>query len=280
MDINKKQVLIQSCFLCDSKKLRLLWKEDCYLAFECKDCKVVFCPVFQDVNLYNESYFSQWYIRCRYKRKRYLKKLLRRIEILFDIKPGRVLDIGCGTGLLLEIMKEKSYKVIGIDTSFFAYKYCKDKKLEVSCCSLNNAEYAPSSFDIITLFDVIAHLRNPASYLREIRIILKDTGLLVIKTPYHPQIFFRLANLFRFTRKSKSMLHIPAQVFHFTPDSIKKLLSSNGFEALHIIKINDIPSFFISFSFKSIVIFLSQLFLKIFHYHDSMIVVARKRFPI
>ncbi|MCM8822294.1 MAG: class I SAM-dependent methyltransferase [Candidatus Omnitrophica bacterium] len=279
MDSDKIQILGLFCPLCGGDT-ELIWKDN-LIARRCKKCGVIFCPSSKETtSIYDESYFERWYIKSRFKRKRYIRKLIEKIGKAWPLQPGNLLDIGCGVGIFLEIMKENGWKISGTEVSPYACRYCEKKEFDVVCCQLEEAGFLSSYFDLITAFDVIAHLYKPQNYLREIYRILKKDGLLIIKTPHHPAFLFRFANIFRFTRKSKSLLHIPAQIFHFAPCSIKKFLSMNGFDILSTIRVNDIPAFFISFSLKSMFIFLEQLFLRIISGSDSLIVIARKKFPI
>ncbi len=279
MDSDKIQILKDCCPLC-AEKTELIWKEKNYTARRCISCGVIFCPASLVPSLYDEKYFNRWYIKNRIRRKRYLKKLLGRIEILSNLEPGSLLDVGCGTGFLMEVMTEKGWHCFGIDTSIFASDYCKKMGHNVICCDFKNAGFPDGFFDVVTVFDVIAHLETPQEYLKEIRRVLKDGGILIIKTPYHSPFFFRLLNMFRFAGRTRSLLHIPAQIFHFTPVSIRNLISTNGFDVLSVLRVNDMPAFLLSFSLKSTFVFIAQLMLRIIFGSDSTIIVARKKFHI
>lgn len=276
MDVDKTQILV--CPLCHSSA-RLIWKENKYRVVKCRMCSVISCLSGEKNSFtYGEDYFNRWYIRVEYKRKRYLKKLIKKISHFTRIPGGKLLDTGCGIGLLMEIMRENGWKTYGIDTSTFAYQYCKKKGLDVSLCQLKDAGFDSCFFDVVTVFDVLAHLQNPVVFLKGIYEILKENGILIIKTPSHPEILFRIASIFRFTGRSKSIVHIPAQIFHFTPHSLRNLLSKNDFETICTLRINEMPAFFLSFSPKTILVFAQQLLLRLISGSDSLILIARKKF--
>ncbi|MCS7180303.1 MAG: hypothetical protein NZ891_03005, partial [bacterium] len=71
---------------------------------------------------------------------------------------------------------------------------------------------------------------NPVLYLERCKSLLKNNGILIIKTPLHSNYIFFLSKIFSFTRKSKSILHIPAQIYHFNKNSIFKIAKMTGFE--------------------------------------------------
>jgi len=256
----------------------LIWSDKNYFARKCKRCHVIFSSTNTFVK-YDEKYFSTWYIKPYFKRKRYFEKLLKKIENCIEIPCGKLLDAGCGTGIFLEIAKKHSFDVCGIETSLFAVQYCKERGFDAICCDIKKSDFPDNYFDVVTMFDVIAHLENPLGYLNHIRKLLKNEGIIIIKTPYHPLLLFKIAQLLGFTGMSKGLLHIPAQIFHFTPLSLKNLLSFAGFDTMCILKVNEMPSFFLSFSPKTMASFFVQLILKIIYGADSVVIIGKKVQP-
>ncbi|MCX8082113.1 MAG: class I SAM-dependent methyltransferase [bacterium] len=230
------------CPLCKNQG-RLIWKEKQYKVYRCKDCSVAFlhpAPETPEI-IYSEKYFQQWYIRYYKERKQYIEKLFTLIEKYID-KKGKLLDVGCGTGILLEVAKEKGWDVYGQDIAPFAINYCRSKGYIVYDKPLPELNLPEHSFDVITMFDAIAHLKDPVFYVNTCVKLLKPGGYLIIKTPYHPPYLFFLANILSFTGKSRSLLHIPAQVFHFSEKSLILMLFTN-FKLLKNKRINDFSSF-------------------------------------
>lgn len=223
-----------NCPVCEGKNY-LIWKERQYRAYRCKKCTVVFLhPLPENPStVYNEDYFRKWYLKYYPQRKVYTGKLFLRIERYAGTK-GKLLDVGCGTGILMEVAKEKGWDVYGQDVSPFAVDYCRKKGFEIYDKFLPELNLPENSFDLITMFDVIAHLKAPFSYIDFCSKLLKPGGHLVIKTPYHPPALFLLANLLSFTGKSRALLHIPAQIFHFNRSSF----TTENFSQYDIIFVN------------------------------------------
>ncbi len=227
------------CPVCKVKSY-LIWRERQYRVYRCKNCKVAFLyPLPEDTSfIYNDAYFKNWYIKYHSERKNYIKKLFSIIERDIELK-GKLLDVGCGTGILLEVAKEKGCEVYGQDISPFAVTHCRNKGFDVYDKPLPELNLPENSFDIITMFDVIAHFKDPVSYIKTVAKILKQGGYLIIKTPYHSPLLFFLSNLLSFTGKSRALLHIPAQIFHFNYQSLNLLLSNNNLKLINSIIIDD-----------------------------------------
>lgn len=232
------------CPLCKGKSYRI-WKERNYKVYRCRKCTVAFLnPVPENVEkIYSEDYFQKWYIRFYNERRRYIEQLFSLIEKYIKGK-GKLLDVGCGVGILLEVAKEKGWEVYGQDISNFAVDYCRNKGFfNVYNKPLPELNIPEHSFNVITMFDVIAHLKDPLSYINTCIKLLKPGGYLIIKTPYHSPLLFFIANILSFTGKSKSLLHIPAQIFHFTLQSQISMLSCN-LNLLYTNRIKDFSSLY------------------------------------
>ncbi len=95
----------------------------------------------------------------------------------------RVLDVGCGTGLLLKELGG-SCDAWGIDFSPLAINFCKERGLSnVSQGSATNMGFPNDSYDVILLLDVLEHIEDDAAVVREIHRVLKPGGLGIIFVP-------------------------------------------------------------------------------------------------
>ncbi|MDD3461617.1 MAG: class I SAM-dependent methyltransferase [Mesotoga sp.] len=95
----------------------------------------------------------------------------------------KILDIGCGTGIVLKKL-EKIGACYGIDISEEAILFCKKRKLKnVYKANAENLPFINESFDLITVLDVLEHIKNPQNVLNEINRILKNDGIAIITVP-------------------------------------------------------------------------------------------------
>ena len=98
----------------------------------------------------------------------------------------RVLDAGCGAGPGLRYLESRGYRSFGTD--LFEYPLTVARKL-VPVARVAQSDlrlpfpFAPASFDLVLLSEVIEHLADTATLLSECRRVLKDGGALVATTP-------------------------------------------------------------------------------------------------
>ena len=138
--------------------------------------------------------------------------------------PGRVLDIGCGRGLFLAHMKSAGYEAFGTQFSRPAANFIQQRYgIDVFVGELADSPYADSSFDLITLWHVLEHTRDPAEYLRRIRRLLKPGGHLFIEVPNAGCLTARWA------RGAWLHFDLPRHLAHFTSDHLGTLLGETGF---------------------------------------------------
>ncbi len=93
-----------------------------------------------------------------------------------------ILDAGCGTGRLAELMK-KYGNVTGIDMSNDALKLAKKRGIETQKASVTKLPFKNNSFDIVTSIDVITskHVKNDMDALKEFARVLKPNGMLLLR---------------------------------------------------------------------------------------------------
>ena len=103
------------------------------------------------------------------------------IRLVTELQPGSVLDVGCGGGLVLnELVRRHPATYVGVDAM---------PGVPAQGWTYRSADFTaglPASdgeFDLVVAGEVIEHVPNPDSLLREIRRVLSDDGVLVISTP-------------------------------------------------------------------------------------------------
>jgi SAM-dependent methyltransferase len=99
-------------------------------------------------------------------------------------RPGRLLDLGCGSGKFLRDMRELGWDVAGVDPDPKVASYLRHQYgLDVHQGSLEDAHIAEASFDVVTMNNVIEHLPDPIRTLQAVRRVLRPGGKLVVLTP-------------------------------------------------------------------------------------------------
>ena len=155
-----------------------------------------------------------------------VKNLKHLIDFISSIKPGKVLDVGCGPGFLLSALNNKWDKY-GVDVSQTALEHCS-KYAKVFCGKLPTLNFKEDMFDVVVMNHVIEHVSEPLEYIVKIRKILNVRGIFIIATPdFDSGCARRFGNNFR-------MLHDKGHISLFTSFSLVKLLEDYGFEIIHI----------------------------------------------
>lgn len=99
-------------------------------------------------------------------------------------KPGKLLDVGCGNGSFLSLMRSAGWDVSGIEPDPKAADLARQRLgIPIRGGELFEAGFGAGSFDAVTLQHVIEHVHDPIGVLSECRRILKPKGQLVIVTP-------------------------------------------------------------------------------------------------
>ena len=121
---------------------------------------------------------------------------------LRDTRPFRnlrLLDVGCGGGLVCEPMARLGARVVGTDPAAsvisVARSHARDHGLEIDyqCEDVENLSAKRQHFDIVLAMDVIEHVENPSRFVADCAGLLKPNGLLVSSTINRTPISFALA---------------------------------------------------------------------------------------
>lgn len=164
-------------------------------------------------------------------------------KILSIIKPNsRVLDIGCGEGELMEILRrEKNAKVWGIDKDINKVLICLSKGLNVIQVDVDKyiPRFSDNSFDYIVFSKSLQELQKPKEVLREAIRIAKNIILLF---PNFAHYKIRLKLLFKgempiITYQSGYHWFDTPDIHLFTLKDLKKVAKDLGLEITNIIPI-------------------------------------------
>lgn len=140
----------------------------------------------------------------------------RMLELLKPEASDRVLEIGCGFGVLLA--RIPSEKKIGIETNDLAIEECRKRGISAVKADVEQGLlFENSSFDIVIMNEVLAHLKNPEFALKECFRVLSKEGKIIITTPAR-NLFFHNISPTHFSEK--------------TVKEMKTLMEKHGFKIL------------------------------------------------
>lgn len=139
--------------------------------------------------------------------------------------PTRVLDLGCATGELLQMIRERGNpNVLGVEPSPFAAETARRRyQLDVCTGDLHSARLGDASADVVLMSHVIEHLPSPSATLDEIGRILSPHGVLVLWLPN------AASWAARFWGRYWIGYDVPRHLYDFTPATLAALLKRHGF---------------------------------------------------
>lgn len=222
-----------TCDICSSKNFSLIFESKDYITgtlqkiVRCRNCGFVYVnpqpSVTELKDFYPQTYYGKnpfFYekidVSFRFKQ---VRKLLK--------KESKVLDIGCGRGLVLSRLKKIGCEVWGTELSEISSKYAREiLGLNIINKNLEDCAFKKNSFDVVTMFHSLEHLIHPLKSVKEIYRILKPGGILIIEVPrfdsFHSRIF-----------KDKWFhLDVPRHLFHFNDQTLEKLVTTAGFSVI------------------------------------------------
>jgi len=143
---------------------------------------------------------------------------------------GPVLDVGCSTGHFLAAARAQGFEVEGAEFSADSARVAREHfGLTVTEGSVHQVSAAPGSFDLVTMFDVIEHVPDPAADIAAVWQLLKPGGWFVLSTPNIDGLFPRLS-----LPLAKALGHWPHpepphHLYQFSVRTLAAMLEKGGF---------------------------------------------------
>jgi SAM-dependent methyltransferase len=153
--------------------------------------------------------------------------------------PGRLLDVGCGAGALLDVAAESNWQAHGQDIAAAGAAEARSRGHSVRVGELKDCNYETHSFDAATMIEVIEHLVDPRETLTTVRALLRPRGQLLIATGDIGSLGARLLG------KRWGYLRPPGHVSYFTRPAMSSVLLQCGFDRVRFVPTFDLafPSF-------------------------------------
>lgn len=222
-----------ACPLCEQQLSELLSATDRHgrplRTIICRGCGLVRIDPMPDsvslndfyTNDYRLQYKGAWRPRPKHVYRDTRGAIPRARRLLEIYRPGmQVLDIGCGAGFFLRLLRALKIEASGLEPN---RGYADFARNELGIDNIHTgtlAEYNPGSrFDIITINHVFEHLPDPLASLARMRGLLKDNGAIIMEIP-----------------NIESTYHAPNRIFHYghlywyNPITIHALLQKAGFD--------------------------------------------------
>lgn len=156
--------------------------------------------------------------------KRFYGARARAVERLAG-SPGRVLDVGCGRGYLLDAFRRRGWEVQGTELDERSAVHAREVLgIPVQVGVAGVGAWPDRSFDAVALWHVLEHLHDPAAALADAARVLRPGGVLMVGVPSFASLEARLG------RGAWFHLDVPRHLVHLTPPWLEAALATAGLE--------------------------------------------------
>jgi 2-polyprenyl-3-methyl-5-hydroxy-6-metoxy-1,4-benzoquinol methylase len=149
------------------------------------------------------------------------------------LRSGRVVDVGCSTGLLVRLLRDRGYDAEGVELNAASAAWGREHYgVPIHAEALEGGRYAPGSLDAVLLTDVLEHTPHPAEFLRGVGRLLAPGGLVFVTFPdigsAESRYQFVLSKVLR-RGWLWATCHVPLHVWEFTRRSAESTFAAAGF---------------------------------------------------
>jgi len=169
-----------------------------------------------------------------------VREYLEGLNKLEAVPDGKLLDVGCATGIFLDLARKRGWNVKGVELSKWASDCARNEfHLDVFTGTLQEASLPEKNYDVVTAWDILEHLLDPASFLREASKVLKPGGTLLLNTIGYRSLLNYLGHAIykmSFGTITYPLYHLYGihHLFYFSNKSLRSLIERNGFEIVEL----------------------------------------------
>jgi SAM-dependent methyltransferase len=221
---------VASCPVCGNAGREHLFAKDGWPVVRCDACRLVFVDAVVDRDVLERIYGRDYYegdVFADYlgeAEERIASGRARAAQLRTLVPGGRLLDLGCAAGFFL-LAASEYYDVAGVEVSAYASQHARDELgLRVYTGEIFDAPLADAEFDVVTMWDVVEHLADPARVLAEVARVTRPGGLLVLTTG---NVEGPLAHR---DLERWDLMCPPAHLQFFSPATLERLLNRAGFQ--------------------------------------------------
>jgi SAM-dependent methyltransferase len=147
---------------------------------------------------------------------------------LVDPGPRRILEVGCGNGRFLSLLREfgpRSWELEGIDFDADAARQCAAKGFETHVSRMEDFDSGAESYDGVIMLQLIEHVEDPGAICERVFALLRPGGCFIIETPNLAGLDYRI-----FRHSWWGHYHFPRHWNLFSTRALHRLLGERGFE--------------------------------------------------
>ncbi|MFW5891249.1 MAG: methyltransferase domain-containing protein, partial [bacterium] len=197
---------------------------------KCNDCGLIYANPIPDKDSLNEYYSllakeDDINVENRFEfLVRMSNNRLEKIEKYHN--KSTILDIGTGSGVFVGAAIDRGWEANGLELAEGNCQYAKEK-FNIELINKDFYEFDPDEkYDVVTLFEVIEHLRDPVKAINKAKNLLKEDGVFVLATPIRDSLYGKKA-------KEKNIFWTTVEhLIYFDKNVIINYLKENGFEVL------------------------------------------------
>lgn len=217
------------CPLCAADRPQRLFVKEGFPHNRCADCGMIYvAPVLREERLHSHYLGEDSYTRVLMNETQMemdRRKFHYGLDLIESFVPGkgRLLDVGCGPGVFLEVARERGWRVEGLEFNAWCVERVRGLGIPVFDSPLETADLTAGAYQCVTLWTVLEHIVEPRGFLESIRRLVSPQGVLLVLVPNVESLAIRILHEKAVTFSGDS------HVNHFGPATLARLLETSGF---------------------------------------------------
>lgn len=222
-----------SCNTCGWETGHVVWSDSNYRMVACGHCHLVSLDPLPDSleekGAYDEREYHDRYETSAESRSGYFRERVAALKKRGA--SGRLLDVGAGPGFFIAEAIRAGFAVEGVEASPFAVAYAQQiLGVPVEQADFTEVRVKYESFDVLTFWDSLGHIRDPHKAIEKAARMLVPGGMMIVETPQVSRSLIWLAKRLRVEHALPDQLSLPEALHHYSEHSLKVILEDHGLD--------------------------------------------------
>jgi len=214
---------MRRCGLCGSVKIKELFELRDKKIVECSECGLVRTDNFEMPD-YEHYHRDKEYVNCS---RLFTNIFRKRFNIIKRYRNGgAVLDVGASSGEMLGIFSGDGWECWGVEPSVVAQTQ-RFASIKILRAEFEKVKLPDKYFDVVVLNHTLEHMMDPVLVMKKVGNVLKKGGIVLVDVPNFGSLSRKVLG------RSWPYLLPEEHLWHFTPESMKKVFEKAGLEVIH-----------------------------------------------
>lgn len=220
------------CPVCDTDEYTYLFLKEGYEHVRCNSCRHIYVKRVLNKEAQKKLYSGEDSYQAVLTNPVQIELDVLKFKFLLSLvnahisTKGKMLDVGCGPGIFLDVARDDGWDVCGVELNKDSIEKCKSKNIKVISKVFNGGLFDEGEFDFVSLWYILEHIDEVGDFLWDVHRVLRKDGILAVCVPNVDSLVTRML------REKAGTFGGLSHINFFNKETLEMLLKKAGYRVL------------------------------------------------